>query len=397
MITENKKRIRRDYQPLTTAASLKILTPASPANQVYDPVANEYNPDRGITPLTILPQVFADAQDGSWTDHIANRLLASMKWYVNNVDITTLPAWNGLYSINETGDQRGSITILRNTPVEEKTEFHFEAVIPDNRLGMNIPIKTESILLSTVDKSEDTYELSIGDDPVIKYNPFYDRLLMYDYKLANGMSVGTRTESIDSNAYERTVNLLVTKGGNIITSGYTVELYRITGQTLTLLSTADPEILSISLTAIVFDLRVIEKDDFLILIKEGTKEIARQQCSVARVYPRFSIAPASGVSINPSDTLHRNMAMVHHNGEIVRIPEPILRMVWYTDTANITAKEWQEGSRAVIDLTRTGIGNTYLDDWMDIYVSAEQKGAFYGLTDGVDDYTDELGNDYINY
>lgn len=120
MIIESKKRIRREYQPLTTAVSLKILTPASPAGQIYDPENNEYIPDREITPLTILPQVFADAADGSWTAHQANRLLASMKWYVNNVDIATLPSWAGLYSIESTGDLRGAITIFRNVPVEEK-------------------------------------------------------------------------------------------------------------------------------------------------------------------------------------------------------------------------------------------------------------------------------------
>lgn len=396
MIIESKKRIRREYQPLVTAISLKVLTPASPAGQVYDPAQNEYNPDRSITPLNILPQVFADAADGSWTDHIANRLLASMKWFVNGVDIATLPAWTGVYSIETTGDLRGTITILRNIPVEEKVELHFEAVIPDMRIGINIPVKTETILLSTIDKAKDTYQLSIGDDPVVKYNPFYDRLLMYDYKLSHGMDAGQRSDAIDGNAYERTIPLLVTKGAQIVTTGYTVDVYRVTGQTLTLLTTSDHEIISISLTAIIFDLRMIEKGDFLILIKEGTKEVARQQCSVARVYPVFSVEPASGVSINPGETLHRNVAMVHHNGEIVRIPEPILKLVWFTDTSNITGKEWQEGSKAVIDLTKTGLGDTYLDDWMDIYIMAEQKGAYYGLTDGTNNYTDTAGNIYIN-
>lgn len=397
MIIENKKRIRREYQPLTTAASLKILTPASPVSQVFNPIQNEYNPDRGITPLVILPQVFADASDGSWTTHNANRLLSNMKWYVNNVDITTLPAWAGLFSIDTFDDNRGSITISRNIAVEEKIELHFEAVIPDMRTGVNVPIKTDTILLSTLDRVDDTYQLSIGDDAVIRYNPFYDKLLMYDYKLANGISAGTREESIDGNAYERTVNLLVTKGAKATTTGYTVELYKLIGQNKTLLTVSDLDIISISNTKIVFDLRTVEKADYLVLVKEGAKEVARQQCSVVRVYPPFTIEPLSSVSINPGETLHRNIASVHQNGEIVRIPEPIIRMLWFTDTANITGKEWQEGSRTVVELNRTGIGETYLDDWMDIYVAAEQKGAFYGLTDGADDYTDSIGNDYINY
>ena len=31
-----KKRIRKDFQPLTIAVSLKIMTPNSPASQVYN-------------------------------------------------------------------------------------------------------------------------------------------------------------------------------------------------------------------------------------------------------------------------------------------------------------------------------------------------------------------------
>lgn len=35
--------------------------------------------------------------------------------------------------------------------------------------------------------------------------------------------------------------------------------------------------------------------------------------------------------------------MVQWNGEIVPIPAPIIRMVWFTDSANKTGVQWQEG------------------------------------------------------
>ena len=48
-------------------------------------------------------------------------------------------------------------------------------------------------------------------------------------------------------------------------------------------------------------------------------------------------------------------------------------------------------------LSRTGIGNTYLDDWLDIYVEAEQKPIFKVMTDASGtEYTDKSGNVYIN-
>lgn len=95
--------------------------------------------------------------------------------------------------------------------------------------------------------------------------------------------------------------------------------------------------------------------------------------------------------------LYRNVASVSSNGQIVRIPEPIVRLLWFTDTANKTGVEWQEGSRAVIEILRTGIGDTYLDDWMDIYLATEQKKAHNILTSAAgDNYVDNQGNLYIN-
>ena len=37
--------------------------------------------------------------------------------------------------------------------------------------------------------------------------------------------------------------------------------------------------------------------------------------------------------------------------------------------------------KTVIMLDGTGIGETYLDDWLDVYIKAEQKKAFSVLTD----------------
>lgn len=52
--------------------------------------------------------------------------------------------------------------------------------------------------------------------------------------------------------------------------------------------------------------------------------------------------------------------------------------------------------KTVIMLDGTGIGETYLDDWLDVYIKAEQKKAFSVLTDGTNEYTDSNGNIYIN-
>ncbi|MCS3232694.1 hypothetical protein NXW89_26175 [Bacteroides thetaiotaomicron] len=83
----------------------------------------------------------------------------------------------------------------------------------------------------------------------------------------------------------------------------------------------------------------------MLLVKVGGKEVARQQFSVNRVYPKFTCIPASQASINPDEILHRNIAMVQWNGEIVPIPAPIIRMVWFTDSANKTGGTMAGGGK----------------------------------------------------
>lgn len=396
-----KKRIRKDFQPLTIAVSLKIMTPNSPASQVYNSENGEYEPDRGVTPLVIMPEIVAKCADGSWNTPNANELLSEMKWYVNGKEISTVASWNGKYSIDMSGSTRGAITVNRNASPGENFELHFEGVVADTRLGANIPVKTDTITLSTIDKSEDEYNLSIGEDQIIRYNPFEDALLLYDYKVANGIitaSTSARNAALDENAYERSIPITVHKGNAVITSGYTLKLYSVgSNGSLAQITTAQHEVIELTLTKVTMDLRLIEKGDYLLIASVGGMEKARKQFSINRIYPKFDIAPASGVSINPGETTHYNKVMVHYNGNIIPVPAPILKVVWFTDSEHLSGLQHNEGSETVIVLSRTGIGDTYLDDWLDIYVEAEQKQTFKIMTDasGVE-YTDKMGNVYIN-
>lgn len=81
---------------------------------------------------------------------------------------------------------------------------------------------------------------------------------------------------------------MVTKGVNKITTGYTIELYQVNSiSSQTMLTTANHEIVALSLTSLIMDLRLVEKGDYLLLVKVGGKEVARQQFSVNRVYPNL--------------------------------------------------------------------------------------------------------------
>lgn len=390
METIRRKRLQTDYEPLSLSVSMQVATANSGPGQVYDPTEDSYAPDREITPMVIIPIVRANTIDGSWTQHVVNPILSEIKWFVNGINIANVSEWNGKYTIENEGLNKGSITVEKNISVEDIVELHFEALVPDNRTGVNVLITSDTINLTTVDKAGDTWGVGIDVEPDIVYNPFLDNLLLFDYKTANGISAGNRNDAIDTNAYEREVNVYVTFGGNKATEGFTTHLYKLSGQSMTEI-TNELEIKKVSNTKIALDIRFIEKADYMIIIKSEDAEVARTQFSVTRYYPEIEMEILSGVSIRPKQRLYLNQLSISHNSNVVEYPARLVRTLWYTDTENIVGKEWQEGNRCVVEILHTGIGRSYLDSWMDLYVKADIKKAF----DVYDDYTDKNGNNYI--
>lgn len=114
---------------------------------------------------------------------------------------------------------------------------------------------------------------------------------------------------------------MVTRELNKITTGYTIELYQVNSiSSQTMLTTANHEIVAFVLNQpLIMDLRLVEGG--LLAVGEGwwkgvcKTAILRQSC-----LSKFTCIPASQASINPDEILHRNIAMVQWNGEIVPIP-----------------------------------------------------------------------------
>ena len=393
-----RKRIRRDFAPLTVSVSLSCLTSGSPATQVYDAVLNEYVPDRLVTPTILQPVVTAAASDGSWPQPYANALLANMVWKVNGVDITTLADWAGKFSIDTVGSTRGALTITRNLTPTERLSLHFEAELVDNRLGVTHPIVTDEIVLSTVDKSLDSYSMSIGEATAIYYNPFLDKLHLYEYKVAQGKisaSAAARTAALDENAYLRTIPISVFKGPDKMTSGYTVKLYRVVNATtFTEITASDEnEVDAITATGITLDLRMVTKENYLVVALIGTTEVARIQFSVSRITQAFSCTPTNESAILPGQTARYDEALVDSEGKAIECPESIVAIIWHTTSAYKSDVRHNEGGHTVFQLQDTGVGDNYTDDWLDVFTDAIQKGAYVVATDESDNtWVDENGN-----
>lgn len=395
-----KKRIRLEFAPLNVAVSMVCVTPNSPVVQVCNTLINQYEPDRTLTPTVLLPQVVANASDGSWEQPHSNQYLADIKWFSDGVDITTIPEWQGKYEIGNNGSTKGSLTIKRNLTPNERISLVFKASLVDKRTGVNYPIETDPIVLSSSVKSQDQYSVGIGDSQIIQYDVFKDKLSVYEYKVAQGIisaSTAEQTASTDENAYIRDIPVSVFRSETQITTGFTLKYYRVNSDlTLTELQLTDDEVVAFDNNHIVLDLRLIVKGDYMVRVSADNRDVAQMQFSVNRIYQAYTIRPTNGIAISPGDIDRFDIAMVDCDGNIVDYPEVMLRMVWKTDSASLTGVIHNEGQKTVFMLSSTGIGDNYTNDWLDVYVEAEHKEAHSVATDeNGDEFTDENGVDFI--
>lgn len=388
----SRKRIRRDFAPLNVAVAITCDTAYSPLMQVYNGSNGEFEPNRMLSPTIIRPIITAYASDGSWLTPQANSYLAEMVWYVNGTDISKISAWSGFYQIDTVGSTRGSISILKNIMPNSEVSLHFEAKLVDSRLGVTLPIKTDAIVLSTVDKAEDTYGMTIGESKNIRYNPLQDLLDLHDYKVAHGIT-SSSSGAYDGNEYLRTIPVEMFEGEKKLTSGYTVKLYRVNNvNSITEVTSSDYEVVSVSPTSIVIDLRLIEKADYMIKGFVGGIEMAKCQFAIKRMRPSFKCSPTNESSILPLQVERYDQLQVESDGRNIPYPGRALKIVWFTDSATKTGVQHNEGGTTLFSLRKTGVGNDYTNDWVDVYVEASHKDAHCVATDGTDILTDESGN-----
>lgn len=390
----NRIRIRRAYAPLNVAVSMECLTPNNPAMQTYDASTGEYEPDREVEATVYCPKIQAHASDGTWKQTYANRLLATdtMKWYADGVDISTLSDWSGKYSIDTSdSNTRGAITIKRNIPVGTVVALHFEGYIADTRLGTNVPIVSDTFNLSTELKAEDALSLSMDDDQVIRYDHLKDRLFRYEYECAQNGTATTDSgleAATDGNAYLRKIHFSVYRGADRITDGVTLTLYRVASTTTktsipvgtdeyTDLTTEDGQFV------MTLDLRLVTKEDYLVVatVSGSTRPDLRAQFSVNRAYGNYDLKPTNGTDILPNDELRYDEVMAHYDGNILEHPESVVKMDWYTDTDGKKGMWHNEGRQTRFPIAETGIGDTYDDDWLELYLDDSHKPAHSIATD----------------
>nr|DAH86619.1 MAG TPA: hypothetical protein [Bacteriophage sp.] len=396
--------INRVYEPLDVSQRLVCLTDGSPATQVYNTDTGEYEPNREITPTVVYPDIVAWASDNSWANKQCNSILDEMVWKVNGVDITTIASWKGKYEILQDGSMRGALKVMRNLTREEKSSLTFSAIIPDYRLQTRLKVNTEELVLSTYNKTEDTYGLSFGNADKILYNPFLDKLALYDYKVAHGLitfSNYDRNACYDGNQYERSVPLHVYKGVKEINTGYTVKVLKIVNaNTLVDVSNGYSEVAKVTTSEVVFDLRAIDSGDYVIRIVVGKNVVAQRQISFGRTYQDYEAEVLNLTAIYNDDKQKKHKALITIDKNVVECPESILEIKWFTQAIDVsnnatTEKYWNVGETVVYDIEKTGVGKT-ISDGIHVLYDASFKGALQDAADKDGNvYTDADGNTYM--
>ena len=249
------------------------------------------------------------------------------------------------------------------------------------------------------------------DKPLVEYDPLFDDLLLYDYKVARGIPVnGSRADYINGKSYEQTVNIVLTDGTTECTTlpdGISMKLVKLDPNTPIVANLeANPEVMEISYPNIKFDMRLIDKADYEIQFVKDSTIICHATIGLhTSCTMPVSGQGVSGADIAASQSEYFNFAMLNLADRQVEYPELYYMIQWFTQAKYndngtwkyATQKAWQRGVSMAAPVANLGIGLTQNDSFFDYWfeVNAHKSCQLQTDENGVV-LTDENGNILID-
>ena len=405
---------RVKFEPLNVSCSLVCLTPQSPMAQVTNATLSpaEYEPDRRYSPTIVLPEVRVIDLDNVFHHGAANQYLTldNMEWNVNGEPIGDV--WNeGDYDIvTDESDTRGALRVYKNLGVKEEAVLHFKGKFLDWRTGIILDVESGDAALTCTDKGDDIMNCHI-DKPFVEYDPIFDDLLLYEYKVSRGIPVyGSRTDYINGKSYEQTVNIVLTNGNtecDTLPDGISMKLVKLGSDTpIVANSEANPEVMSIIYPNIKFDMRLIDKADYEIQFLKGNTIICRTTIGLhTSCTMPVSGQGISGADISASQDEYFNSVLLNLADRQVEYPELYYLIQWFTQAKYndngtwkyAAQKAWQRGVSMSAPVEELGIGltqnNSFFDYWFEVnaHKSCKPQTDENGVV-----LTDENGNILID-
>ena len=384
---------RVKFEPLTVSCSLVCLTPQSPATQSINTTITpiEYEPDRKVSPTVIFPDVRANDIDNVFKHGSANEYLSldTLKWQVDGKDIGSVWTVGTDYEIvTDASDTRGALRVKKNLSSNEKAVLRFFGDFLDWRTGIVYKVESDEMALTCTDKGENAMQCHV-DKPLIEYDPLFDDLLLYDYKVANNIPVqGSRESYKNGKSFEQTVNVLLTSGTTELTTlptGTTMMLVKV-GSTTPIVanSEANPEVTEISFQNISFDMRLVSKEEYSVQFLQNEKVVASATIGLHTntTMPTFG-KPAYSSDIAASQKEYFNSVLLNLSDRMVEYPELYYLIEWFTQAKYndngtwkyAAEKTWQRGVNMEAAVADLGIGITHNDSYFDIWFDVNPHAA----------------------
>ena len=109
-----------------------------------------------------------------------------------------------------------------------------------------------------------------------------------------------------------------------------VKMYEVINDVATEKIANGEEILSLSNTSCVLDLRLIGKTTYMFQVVSDNIIKAQRTISVDRILPTYSVKAKNIVDISPNDRFMYEELAFNYNGNIVKYPQPIFSVKWST-------------------------------------------------------------------
>lgn len=400
-----KNRIRRDYQPLSVAAGIAVVSESdSPLTQVYDELLNVYQPNRELTPLVLMPTVVLTASDGSLKSPLTNANIAAdtMKWKLGGKDITTVDGWKEKVKVDTSNsEKRGQLTIARNVKPSEVCSLLFECDVPDSRTGKNVHITTEAVMLTTTDKSEDDWEVSVNGARNVLYNPIDDMLSEMEYEVAHDIASYSEEELEEARksagSYVQEWNVEVRKGKTVADKKlYTINYYVHENSKKVLLTEDNLSLYpvsSISQGALTVDLRLVKNVTFTIEVVSLTgKQVASITLGAARRYENVTWDYLNQTDAMATEDMRDDMILARGANGTLKYPERTHNIMWFITDANGVNHELNMGAKTRYSMNKYGLKDT---NEIAEYVATEDKPTYMAATANGVTMTNSQGVEYI--
>lgn len=344
--------INVDVAPLSGAITIVQGNASSPLMQVFDGMS--YNPNRTLTPCPIIPRVELKAVDAKEETVVGNEAISTdkgdMDWLVDGHSISDVAGFKDAYEISDGKNEikgilypRGTLILKYNIPAGQSHTLVFKCSVVDPRNKKRVVMKSEAANVSTFDKSEDVYVLSMEGSSAVVYNPWVDELSRLEYEKAHGNNVADssiKTAKAMPTSYLKTWTFSLKKGTSTLTAGkdFTMVYFINEGsgyvQIGDAIDAAETPVTEYDNTHITLDLRLMETCSIMARAMVGNRIVGEKTFGSVRVHPTPDADYLNTTSVNRTDKTRYDTLIVNCCGNTYPDFARLMKTIWHVVRAD---------------------------------------------------------------